>query len=107
MLAVRASGPYHPKTVPIVHMGPVCARRGCRYPEWKDGLCNRCWRLAHMFAKDPELFAFEPLHGYADVRDAVEWPWEEQEALERGVALADLVNQASRPDGSEPGRRAS
>ena len=52
-----------------------------------------------MFAKDPALFAYEPLHGYADALDAVEWPWErlEQEARERGVALADLVNEEDRP----------
>ncbi len=62
--------------MPIVYTGPVCARRGCRYPQWKDGLCGRCWRLAHMFGKDPALFAYEPLDGYGDQRDAIEWPWQ-------------------------------
>ena len=62
-----------------------------------------------MFAKDPELFAYEPMHGYADGRDAVEWPWErlEQEARERGLALADLLNEMPRADGSERGRPAT
>jgi hypothetical protein len=62
--------------VPIAITGPVCARRGCAFPQWKDTLCSRCWRLAYMFGRDPLLFAFQPLHGYCDERDAVELPWE-------------------------------
>jgi hypothetical protein len=72
--------------VPITSIGPVCARRGCSFPLWKDTLCNRCWRLATMFGKDPLLFAYQPLDGYRDERDAVELPWE---------ALAGLL--ADRP----------
>ncbi|HEV2769991.1 MAG TPA: hypothetical protein VGV40_07400 [Solirubrobacteraceae bacterium] len=39
------------------------------------------------------MFAYEPLHGYRDRRDAVELPWRrwEQEAQARGVAIADIV----------------
>jgi hypothetical protein len=62
--------------VPITSIGPACARRGCSFPLWKDTLCNRCWRLATMFGKDPLLFAYQPLDGYRDERDAVELPWE-------------------------------
>jgi hypothetical protein len=69
--------------VPIVSTGPVCARRGCRFPQWKDALCNRCWRLASMFDKDPLLFAYHPLDGYRDERDAVELP---PEAIARLLA---------------------
>jgi hypothetical protein len=29
-----------------------------------------------MFGKDPLLFAYQPLDGYRDERDAVELPWE-------------------------------
>ena len=36
---------YPTGTVPIAYTGAVCARRGCPRPEWKDGLCGRCWRL--------------------------------------------------------------
>jgi len=67
--------------MPIVYMGPVCARRGCRRPQWKGVLCHDCWRLAHMFHRDPELFAFEPLDGWYGERDAVEVPWERVNAL--------------------------
>jgi hypothetical protein len=79
--------------MPIVSVGPVCARRGCTRPEWKDGLCARCWRLAALFGRDPGLFAYEPLDGYADERDAVPLPWDdlEREAGARGVPVADLM----------------
>jgi len=69
--------------MPITLVGPLCARRGCRRPDWKDGLCHACWRLAHLFGKDPRLFAYEPLQGYADERDAGALPWERWEAQPR------------------------
>ena len=89
--------------VPIVYTGSSCARRGCTRPDWKDGLCNRCWRLARMFGKDPALFAYEPLDGWRDARDAVALPWDrwEREARARGVALADLL--AAAPEHGAPG----
>ena len=67
--------------MPIAITGPVCARRGCTFPQWKDTLCNRCWRLAFMFGKDPLLFAYQPLDGYRDERDAVELPWDADASL--------------------------
>jgi hypothetical protein len=81
--------------VPIVFTGSTCARRGCSRPDWKDGLCSRCWRLARLFGKDPSLFAYEPLDGYADPRDAVELPWDrlEAQARARGVGIADLLGE--------------
>jgi len=88
--------------VPIAFTGSVCARRDCSRPEWKDGLCGRCWRLARLFRRDPLMFAYEPLNGYADARDAVSLPWAELErrAAARGVALADLL--AEPPDPAAP-----
>jgi len=79
--------------VPIAFTGPTCARRDCTRPVWGDDLCGRCWRLAKLFGKDPRMFAYEPLNGYADARDAVALPWErlEREAAARGVGLADLL----------------
>jgi len=65
--------------VPIAYTGSICARRDCSRPEWKDGLCGRCWRLAAFFGKDPRMFAYEPLHGYAGDRDAVALPWDRLE----------------------------
>lgn len=65
--------------MPIVSTGPTCARRGCTRPEWKDGLCNPCWRLARMFHRDPRLFAYEPADGWKDPHDAVALPWERLE----------------------------
>lgn len=46
-----------------------------------------------MFGKDPDLFAYEPLDGYRDERDAVPLPWEalEREARDRGRGLADVL----------------
>jgi hypothetical protein len=78
--------------MPIIETGPVCARRGCQSPPWKQGLCNRCWRLAHMFGKDPQMFAYQPLDGYRDERDAVALPWEQWEgdAAARGRSVADI-----------------
>jgi len=86
--------------MPIVSVGPVCARRGCTRPEWKDRLCARCWRLAALFGRDPRLFAYEPLDGYTDERDAVPLPWGdlEREAGARGVPIADVI--ARREPGS-------
>jgi hypothetical protein len=85
--------------MPVVSIGPTCGRRGCARPEWKDRLCARCWRLAQLFGRDPHLFAYEPLHGYADARDAVELPWDEleREALARGVAPADVIARGPGP----------
>jgi hypothetical protein len=93
--------------VPIALTGPLCRRRDCRRPEWKDGLCNRCWRLARLFGKDPLMFAYQPLGGYTDQRDADQLPWEEWErqARARGMAIADLLAQAPPPDATPPGRR--
>jgi hypothetical protein len=79
--------------VPITFVGQVCARRGCNRPHWKDGLCNRCWRFAQLFRKDPRMLAYKPLDGYAGGTDAVELPWEEweREARERGIDVVDLL----------------
>ena len=94
--APLARGPradYPAGAVPIVSTGPVCSRRDCQRPDWKDGLCSRCWRLAHLFGKDPAMFAYEPLNGYRDARDTVALPWEglEAQARARGVTVADLL----------------
>jgi hypothetical protein len=67
--------------VPIAYTGPVCSRRDCSRPEWQDGLCGRCWRLAKLFGRDPLMFAYEPMHGYADARDAVALPWADLDRL--------------------------
>lgn len=82
-------------------VGQVCARRGCQRPHWKDGLCVRCWRFAHLFGKDPQLVAYAPLGGYRGERDAVGLPWDawEQEARARGTDLVDLLTE--RPAGAE------
>jgi hypothetical protein len=82
--------------MPITFVGPVCARPGCHCPTWKDRLCARCWRLARLFDKDLKMFAYEPLHGYRDDRDAVALPWElwEREGTARGLGLADLFAEA-------------
>jgi hypothetical protein len=66
--------------VPIAYTGSTCARRDCSRPEWKDALCVRCWRLAALFGRDPRMFAYEPLHGWAGERDTVALPWEQLEA---------------------------
>jgi hypothetical protein len=71
--------------VPIAFTGPTCARRGCPRPDWSDGLCVRCWRLARLFGRDPRMFAYEPLNGWADARDTVALPWGE---LERDLLAA-------------------
>lgn len=79
--------------MPVTYYGPLCARRGCSRPEWEDGLCHACRRLARMFGKDPRLFAHLPLHAYHDEKDTTELPWSDLEAAarERGVGLADLI----------------
>ncbi len=51
------------------------------------------------------MFAYEPLHGYRDDRDAVELPWERLEES-GGRGLADLFADPSAADRSEPGRPA-
>ena len=83
----------------IVTIGPVCARRGCARPRWKDELCARCWRLAHVFGKDARMFAYDPLDGFDDPSDAVAWPWErwEREAEARGSTVVDALDPR-RPD---------
>ena len=93
--------------MPIAYIGPTCARRGCSYPIWKDELCNRCWRLARFMEKPPALFAYEPLNGFSDARDAVELPWErwEEEAKERGIGVPDLLAERPPTDRSKPRRR--
>lgn len=94
--------------MPIVYTGPLCARRGCNRPEYSDGLCALCRRLARMFGKHPAMFAYEPLDGYRDDRDAVELPWEawEQAGRARGAGVADLfVSGASRDERSAPATR--
>ena len=90
--------------MPIVSMGPYCARRGCRGPAWQDELCPACWRLARMFGKDPKMFAFVPLHGYADDRDAVELPWDRlgEEAEARDISVADVLAEKPPDDGTDP-----
>jgi hypothetical protein len=94
--------------VPIGFSGPLCARRDCSRPEWKDGLCNRCWRPPRLFGKDPHLFAYEPLNGYRDARDA-EAPWagREERARARGVGLAEVLAEspASGRTGGDAPRR--
>jgi hypothetical protein len=84
---------YPTATVPIAFTGSTCARRDCTRPVWSDGLCGRCWRLGKLFGKDPWMFAYEPLNGYADERDAVALPWErlEREAAARGIGVADVL----------------
>jgi hypothetical protein len=74
--------------VPIELVGRLCARPGCSRPHWKDGLCNRCWRFANLFKKDPRLLAYKSLDG-----DTVELPWDrwENEARERGIDVVDLL----------------
>ena len=83
--------------MPLIYTGPLCARRGCRRPDWGrgHGLCHACMRLARLFGKDPELFAYTPLDGYADHRDAVELPWQrwEDEAHAHGRSVADLLGR--------------
>ena len=82
--------------MPVTFIGPRCARRGCQRPIWEDRLCANCWRLADLFGKDKEMFAYEPLHGYSDDGDAVELPWQgwEREASASGLGLADLFAEA-------------
>jgi hypothetical protein len=91
--------------VTIKLVGRVCARRGCRRPHWKDGLCNRCWRFAKLFGKDPRLLAYVPLGGYTDQRDAVQLPWDdwEREAGSRGIGLLDLlIEKSEAEEGKDP-----
>jgi hypothetical protein len=65
--------------VPIAFTGATCARRDCPRPLWKDDLCVRCWRLGRLFGRDPGMFAYEPLNGYADAHDTVALPWDRLE----------------------------
>ena len=57
------------------------------------------------FGKDPRLFAYEPLHGYSDERDAVALPWARWEAQARSQdrSVADLLAAAGRVRGRVPG----
>lgn len=94
--------------VPAAFTGPLCARRGCDRPVWKHRLCVYCWRLAQMFGKDVNMFAYKPLDGYSDDRDAVELPWDtwEKEAGVRGLDVADLFGKGPSAGRSGPPRRA-
>ena len=88
--------------MPIVSSGPLCARRGCRRPDWRrgHGLCHACTRLARLFGRDPALFAYEPLDGYRDERDTVAFAWDRWEA--DAQALGDLT-EAMKPRTSAAG----
>lgn len=90
--------------MPFIYIGPLCARRGCSRPEHEDGLCGRCRRLARFFGKHPQLLAYEPVYGYKDDRDAVEFPWAawEQEVNRRGGSVADLFAEPPAADRPEP-----
>ena len=79
--------------MPITFVGETCARRGCIRPHFKDGLCNRCWRFAQLFRKDPHMLAYKPLDAYNGGRDAVELPWVEweREARARGLDVVELL----------------
>jgi hypothetical protein len=85
--------------VPIKFVGETCARRGCTRPHFKDGLCNRCWRFAQLFGKDPRMLAYKPLDAYSGGQDAVELPWEEweREAQARGLDVVDLLVERREP----------
>jgi len=50
------------------------------------------------------MFAYEPLDGYRDERDAVELPWErwEQQASARGRGLVDLIADSGEPPDAQP-----
>lgn len=54
------------------------------------------------------MFAFVPLHGYADDRDAVELPWERlgEEAEARDISVADVLAESPPDDGPDPRRGA-
>lgn len=45
-----------------------------------------------MFGKDKAMFAYEPVGGYRDGRDAVELPWDlwDRQAEAAGTGVADL-----------------
>ena len=45
------------------------------------------------------MFAYEPVDGYRDERDAVELPWEkwETEAVSRGESVVDLFTKPEPP----------
>ena len=89
--------------MPIASYGPLCRRRGCRGPAWREGLCPHCWRLARLFGRDSHLFAYQPAKGYRDELDADELPWNrwEREAGEGGGGIADLfASGAESPEDS-------
>ena len=102
-----AAGAISCALVPITFTGPLCVRRGCRRPAYRDRLCGRCWRLARFFGKDLQMFAYEPLDGYQDDHDAVGLPWERWEKVQaRGGDVADLFptppstrSESDRPSG--------
>jgi hypothetical protein len=62
-------------------------------------LCNRCWRFAQLFRKDPRMLAYKPLDAYDGGQDAVELPWEEweREARARGLDVVDLLVERREP----------
>jgi hypothetical protein len=89
--------------MPISSYGPMCERRGCRGPAWRDRLCPNCWRLGRLFGKHFALFVYEPVHGYRSDPDAVELPWDqwEQKASADGRGVAALFASApERPSDS-------
>lgn len=47
------------------------------------------------------MFAYEPMYGYRDQRDAVELPWGrwEEEARARGVAIVDILAEGDASGG--------
>jgi hypothetical protein len=46
--------------MPIIALGPVCERPGCRWPLHLHGLCLRCFRLARAIGIDPDRLARDP-----------------------------------------------
>jgi hypothetical protein len=86
--------------MPIELTGSRCARRGCERPEWAEGLCVRCRRLACLFGKDPRMFAHAPLAEYSDPHDTVALPWDdwERQAARRGLTLAELLAEGPADD---------
>ena len=64
-----------------------------------DPLCGPCLQLARLFKREPRMFAYEPVDGYRNERDAVELPWErwEDEAGAQGKSVVDLIAEPGEP----------